>query len=264
MNRIEILRQLQDDDLLALARGIQAGRLRPPFTTIALQRYLVGTACDGLAGALQELFEDGLKPEHLALFLETLAADRKDRGSVLDLLDLVSTGPEVPGTDNRDTSVVVRELFATARKYVLVAGYAVYQGQQIFLALAEQLDTNPALKVKMFLDVQRHPTDTSKDSEILARFSHRFRTKEWPGQRLPEVYYDPRSLERDSAKKASLHAKCIVVDNKQAFISSANFTEAAQIRNIEIGTLIRSAPFAQRLARHFEALAGAGLLAHRK
>jgi phosphatidylserine/phosphatidylglycerophosphate/cardiolipin synthase-like enzyme len=80
------------------------------------------------------------------------------------------------------------------------------------------------------------------------RFSQKFRTREWPGSRLPEIYYDPRSLELDAEKRASLHAKCVVIDNKLAFVSSANFTGAAQERNIEIGVLIRSKSFAQRLA----------------
>lgn len=51
-----------------------------------------------------------------------------------------------------------------------------------------------------------------------------------------------------------------MVDGEYAFVSSANFTEAAQARNIEAGVLIRSKSFAQRLARHFEALAEAGVL----
>jgi hypothetical protein len=44
------------------------------------------------------------------------------------MIDLVTTGPEPGGITNRDTSVVVRELFAHAKESVLVVGYAVYQG----------------------------------------------------------------------------------------------------------------------------------------
>jgi phosphatidylserine/phosphatidylglycerophosphate/cardiolipin synthase-like enzyme len=76
---------------------------------------------------------------------------------------------------------------------------------------------------------------------------------------MPEVYYDPRSLETDGGQRSSLHAKCVVVDRSVAFISSANFTEAAQKRNIEIGVLIRSASFAERIDSHFDALAASGI-----
>ena len=112
----------------------------------------------------------------------------------------------------------------------------------------------------MFLNVQRPHGDSTRTSELLQRFAHRFRDQQWPGKRLPEVFYDPRSLEPEGAKRASLHAKCLVVDSRIAFVSSANFTEAAQERNIEVGVLIQSASLAQHLARHFLVLAEAGAL----
>jgi phosphatidylserine/phosphatidylglycerophosphate/cardiolipin synthase-like enzyme len=80
------------------------------------------------------------------------------------------------------------------------------------------------------------------------------------GERLPQLYYDPRSLDTEAVKRSSLHAKCVVVDRRVALVTSANFTEAAHKRNIEVGSLIRSERFAARLAGHFEALADAGLL----
>src|SRR5439155_23106298 len=114
--------------------------------------------------------------------------------------------------------------------------------------------------VRMFLDVQRGHGDTSAASEILRRFAQRFRHREWPGSRLPEVYYDPRSLDQEGTKRASLHAKCVVIDERVAFISSANFTEAAQVRNIEVGVLVRSTTLAQQLANHFATLADRHIL----
>jgi phosphatidylserine/phosphatidylglycerophosphate/cardiolipin synthase-like enzyme len=84
--------------------------------------------------------------------------------------------------------------------------------------------------------------------------------QEWPGGRLPELYYDPRSLDMEAIKRSSLHAKCIVADRRVAFVTSANFTEAAQTRNIEVGALIRDAAFAAQLAGHFDALVEAACL----
>jgi phosphatidylserine/phosphatidylglycerophosphate/cardiolipin synthase-like enzyme len=51
-----------------------------------------------------------------------------------------------------------------------------------------------------------------------------------------------------------------VVDRRTARVTPANFTEAAQERNIEAGALIRDERFAARLASHFDTLANAGLL----
>ena len=57
-----------------------------------------------------------------------------------------------------------------------------------------------------------------------------------------------------------MHAKCIVVDRQELFISSANFTEAAQNRNIKVGLLVRSASLADNLVRHFDTLVAEKLL----
>src|ERR1035441_5495481 len=81
----------------------------------------------------------------------------------------------------------------------------------------------------------------------------------WPTDRaLPEIYFDPRSLSIDAKQRAVLHAKCIVVDGQTAFVSSANFTEAAQERNIEVGVLVRSQIIAERLTTFFAALISTG------
>jgi phosphatidylserine/phosphatidylglycerophosphate/cardiolipin synthase-like enzyme len=112
----------------------------------------------------------------------------------------------------------------------------------------------------MFLDVRRPDCDSSSEAEIVRRFAARFREKDWPGTRMPELYYDPRSTDLDPSRRASLHAKCIVVDETQSFVSSANFTEAAQLRNIEVGLLVRSPALSRQLIQHFETLAAESLL----
>jgi phosphatidylserine/phosphatidylglycerophosphate/cardiolipin synthase-like enzyme len=52
----------------------------------------------------------------------------------------------------------------------------------------------------------------------------------------------------------------VVVDNEQAFVSSANCTEAAQTKNIEVGLYVRNRRTAQRLSDHFASLAAAGIV----
>jgi phosphatidylserine/phosphatidylglycerophosphate/cardiolipin synthase-like enzyme len=245
---------LTTEDLSQIAGGLRSGRLSPPFSSLLLRRYLSETLAGRVAIELQQLTSDGMDPRHLAACLEMLCADRRQRPLAEDLIDLVWTGPEAPGIVNRDTSVVVREMFHSARESVLVAGYAVYQGQVVFKELADRMDQIPALQVQMYLDIQRQPHDHASPSELVRQFGERFVRKEWPGRRLPKVYYDPRSLEEDYAKRASLHAKCVVVDREQAFVSSANFTEAAHTKNIEVGVHLRSSSFARRLAEHFETL----------
>lgn len=230
------LLQLADGDLLELAAVLRARRIAAPFTAMSVQRLIASPAAGMVAEELQRLADQGFQAEQIAAMLDLLVRDRCRRPKVEDVLDLVTTGPDVPGVTNRDTGVVVRGLFAYAQRSVLVAGYAVYQGREVFRALADRMADVPGLTVRMFLDVQRGPGDTSLASEIVKRFAERFKTREWPESRpLPKVFYDPRSLDLEANKRACLHAKCVVVDGEAVFVSSANFTEAAHQRNIELG-----------------------------
>ena len=63
--------------------------------------------------------------------------------------------------------MVVSDLFRKAEETILIAGYAVYQGQKVFHALAERMVERPALKVRMFLDIQRRPGDSSSSAEMV-------------------------------------------------------------------------------------------------
>jgi hypothetical protein len=257
---MDALISLTDADLNSLAGALRSGRLQAPYPVVAVQRCCPRPQAGEVAGRLQQLSGEGMEPQHLALLVETIVRTRERVPEPEDLVDLVWTGPETLGVTNRDTGVVVRELFGAAESEVLVAGFAVYQGRAVFKRLAERMEERPGLRVKLFLDVQRQPGDTSPGEEVGRRFAHRFRTQEWPGETLPELYYDPRSVDLEAVERSCLHAKGIVVDRLVALVTSANFTEAAQLRNIEVGALIRWPRFAARLVDHFEALASAGFL----
>jgi phosphatidylserine/phosphatidylglycerophosphate/cardiolipin synthase-like enzyme len=57
-----------------------------------------------------------------------------------------------------------------------------------------------------------------------------------------------------------LHAKGVVADNEAVFVISANLTEAAFDRNIELGLLVRDRALALSVSSHFRKLIGRGLL----
>ncbi|MGZ3386358.1 MAG: DISARM system phospholipase D-like protein DrmC [Isosphaeraceae bacterium] len=254
------LHLLSIDDLRQLAGALRSGRLSPPISALVVRRYVTDSMVDQITAELQQYLADGIQPRHVGDMLDIVADTLQCRHGVDDAIDLVWTGPEAGGIASRDTAVVVRELFQSARESVLVAGYAVYRGHTVFRSLAEQMDHLPNLQVRMFLDVRRQPGGLESETETVRRFSEHFVNEDWPGTRLPTVYYDPRSLELDHSSRASLHAKCIVVDDETAFVSSANFTEAAQLKNIEVGVIIKSPHFATHLSQHFDALAAEGVL----
>lgn len=253
--------KLSNTDLQTLIAGLRSKRISEPSSELQLSRVISASLVPTVAAGFSELASLGFTSEQAVAVLELLSKDRSAGQSSEPPIDLVTSGPEAPGISNRDTSVVVRELFAHAQTSVLVVGYAIYQGQRVFEALAKQMEENLDLDVKLFLNISRPDRDKTPSAILVSRYAQQFKDKQWPGAcRLPEVYYDPRSVADEEPVRSSLHAKCVVVDAKQVFVSSANFTEAGQQRNIEVGLKIESAWLAQRLTRHFQLLHEHGLV----
>lgn len=250
---IEPLRSLTPEALEALAGALEGGRLAPPYGPLALRTLVAESQRSPLGEALTRLDGAGFGPPQLAVLARALAAEKMaSRGAAAP--ELVWTGPELAGSASRETSVVAEELFRTARHQLLVAGFAVYQGRRVFAALAERMDREPALRVLMFLHVGRPHGDSSPAEQLIDAFRRRFESEEWPGKRRPEVFYDPRSLEIGRGPRVALHAKCIIADDDAALITSANFTEAAQERNIEAGVLVHEPAVVRALKQQFESL----------
>jgi phosphatidylserine/phosphatidylglycerophosphate/cardiolipin synthase-like enzyme len=249
--------QLTCADLRALASAAKAGRLAQPYSPVALGRLLEAAVVRCTADELEQL---GLAPELLGPALSLLADEREAAGRRSGGVELVWTGPELPGARSRDTVVVVRELFASAQSTVLVAGFAVHQGKEVFETLARRMTEVPALKVRLFLNIARPQGSRDLEHEIVRDFVSQFREKNWPNDTPPEIYYDPRALAEDYRARAVLHAKCIVVDDRRAFVTSANLTAAAQEKNIEAGLLVEDSGLARSLRTQFEDLVAAAVL----
>ena len=255
-----LLRKIPSATLRSLAESIHSGRLLPPFTSLSLQRYISPSECAGLAEELQFLCSGGLQSPQLVHVLGLLADVKAASEQITEQIEFVWSGPEMPGAASRDTSVVVRELFSNAESSVLIAGFAISHGNEIFRALAERMISVPTLTVRMFLNVPRDDNDRSSNDEILHSFYLTFKNKHWPWAKYPEVFYDPRALETNSSRRASLHAKCLVIDRKMCFVTSANFTESGQARNIEVGVLFEDRNLASSVHDQFESLVTYGLL----
>jgi len=237
--------------LRALADAFGTGRLGASASRLTISRVC---ACpDTVVSDITRLLGEGLAPAHMALLLDARADAVEALNGGANPIELVWTGPETSASYSRDTSVVVRELFESAQRNVLVSTFVVRQGKTVFAPLAARMEAVPELRVRVFLHVGREWRDSRHESEILREFAASFRDN-WPGKRFPEVYYDPHALVADGHDRATWHAKCVLVDDEVAFVTSANFTEWAQHRNVEAGVLIREPHFAAQLKAQFEGL----------
>ena len=82
--------------------------------------------------------------------------------------------------------------------------------------------------------------------------------------RLPRAgaYYWPllRRPRGETGHYGAMHVKCLIADRKKALVSSANLTDYALEKNMELGLLVYG-PVAIRLAEHFDQLIIRGELA---
>ena len=237
--------------LRAFASALRSGQLAVPLSDFSLSKIVRCPA--SLVTELQSLASEGMAPTHLALLLDARADAVEARMAGASACELVWTGPESIASNSRDTAVVIDDIFSTACRSVLVSSYVVQSGNVVFRTLARRMQEMPALHARIFLHVARKPNDTRDDSELLREFSAGL-ASQWPGQRRPEVFYDPRTLSADRDVRASWHAKCVLADDEVAFVTSANFTEWAQERNVEAGVLVRSAQFTMQLRHQFDGL----------
>lgn len=239
-----------------LGMALKTGQLAAPYRETTL-RGLLGAGCDlsDLRDSLSELDKLGMSGEAIAKWIEMLG----QVSSSIQKPDVVWSGPEVSGLHARDTRQVYEELLSSAESSIWISTYAFFDGPRAFEVLARRMDACPDLKVVLLLNIQRSKGDTSAADQIVRRFADKFWTTEWPGGSRPHVYYDPRALD-DEGPGSVLHAKAVVVDDERAFVTSANLTEAALDRNVELGLLVKDRQLALTIAGHFQVLIDQRLL----
>lgn len=246
---MKTLLTLQPHELQLLASAVGEGRLAAPLSEVSVQRVLGRKPAPELLTALSNVLSKG---PAAALHL---AAEALARPSAPP--ELVWTGPDETN-QLRSTSTVVDQLLRQAKERVTLAGFVIVKGDEVFRALARRMDAEPALKVTLYLNVPA--VHGAEPDAAVSWFATEFREQVWPGNRLPVVYYDPRSLESNAKRRAVLHAKCVVIDGSSALVTSANFTPHAQLKNIELGVKLETPELAQRIEAQFDELVAKGTL----
>jgi phosphatidylserine/phosphatidylglycerophosphate/cardiolipin synthase-like enzyme len=240
-----------------LIDGLRSGHLRAPLSRNALIAFGVAGQLDSLSAVLS----GHSKPACLAI-LQTALAERQRAKRPTP--ELVWTGPEGAQAQARDTAVVLRELFESARKRVVLAGYSFKNAESVLQPLAHVMVTH-CVEVHFFVDVPQ-PERPQPDEEAYGQAQLKaFLQSNWPFKSPPpKLYCDRRALRpgwgSSDSTYCSLHAKCVSVDSRRAFVSSANFTLRGQDRNIETGVLIDDPHFAVQLDRQWMSLVDGGFV----
>ncbi|WP_437650368.1 phospholipase D-like domain-containing protein [Sorangium sp. So ce362] len=263
------LSAVTEQDLLALVAALDRGDVRAPMSETGLRANGFGHLVDALRPYLR------LDREGLHAVVGVVLAERRHRKA--PRLTLVWTGDDPGVSHSRHTRVLLSELFARAREHVLVAGYSIDHGAELFASLHRGM-ADHGVTAELFVDVdqlakrleqeakgagQSWPLvsapleaargNVARGQAVVALFYRLM----WPfGDPRPVVYFDPRTADRQSA--VSLHAKCVVIDHEYTLITSANFTDRGQTRNLEAGVAIEDRGFAASLERQWLNLVDAG------
>ena len=233
-----------------LAQALEAGFIAAPFTPASLRATIgVGGATAAVVEVLDRWERLGVPGSAKAAWLRSLDEAEGRRESP----EFVWSGHEVHGLHARKTRDALERSLAAAEVSVWLSTYTWFEGQKAFGPLADRMDAVPGLDVRLLLNIRRKRGDTTRADDLVRRFAQRFWETDWPGTRRPRVFYDPRSLAPEGPEGV-LHAKALVVDEALTFVTSANLTEAALDRNIEMGLLLRDRVFAATVIGHFRSL----------
>lgn len=191
---------------------------------------------------LRPLLEKSLKslggaaPLFAAVLSGLAAAGRRDRGQV----DLVWSGPSPDNAAGRSTYALAADVIDEADHHVVAATYSVSSSSPYVTALRRA--TARDVDVTVLVDPEH------QDGGVAALMAA------VPGGRFLRL--PPNAPGQWSA----MHAKFVVVDDTVAFVTSANFSDAAADRNLELGVLIEQPAVARSITLHVNSLVQQGML----
>ena len=184
----------------------------------------------------------------LAPMLEVALAAKRSRQTT----ELVWTGPSTPVVPVRRTEQVLCDLIRCAERRLTMTSFGIFQVPRLVEELEQALGRGVALRIILGDRESHSDQEIDRQRQQLGRVvATRAALLQWPADRRP----------RDERGHAGLmHVKVAVADSRVAFLTSANLTEAALERNMELGVLIRGAGMPASIERLIDALLESGEL----
>ena len=174
--------------------------------------------------------------------------DRQQR----EATELVWTGPRPVQTPTlRRLDQALYDLVLSAQRRILLVTFAAAKITRLKTALMEA--ATRGVSIRLILEFEDASAgQLSRDALSAFTGSVEYQA---------EIYYWPSAQRERNAhgKPGKLHAKCAVVDDA-VLVSSANLTDDAFNRNMEMGVLLRVPALAEQVNRHFTVLIEAGVL----
>lgn len=221
----------------------EAATALPHLTGILSKESLIKLK-RGLKGTLTTTRE-------LALALSSTAAGIETGKSIPDI-QLVWTGPDIPKISPRDTLPQMLEMIGRAEQSILLVTFAAFKAKVIMEALEAALARGVMLMVIV---------ESANDSGGQLSYNA---SKAFPKSLITSgcmwfwpIAKRPKNL---NGMPGKLHAKCLVIDDAEFLVSSANLTDDAMERNIEVGIRCLNTKVALQIKAKFFAMSATGNL----
>ena len=172
-------------------------------------------------------------------------------GQKNSVADFIWTGPSNGRFPVRRIDQVLYDLIAVAQRRILLVTFAAHR----IAHLCQHLSAAVVRGVELTLIVER---EDESEGQLSVGALRAFR--ELPLESTRVLYWPIENRERNQAgRPGKLHAKCAIVDST-AIIGSANFTDDAFNRNMELGVILREPTLVEALSSHFDELQRKGAL----
>jgi phosphatidylserine/phosphatidylglycerophosphate/cardiolipin synthase-like enzyme len=229
----------------ALAGALEQGQIT--FASgVGDLRFHLKLTDDALRNVQQLIIESqelGFSEDQTALLLRSHLSLREALETEMTPTELVWTGDETGGIGVRTTMAVFSEMLNTAEKSVLIVAYSVWVGSGPGNLLIQKLAGLSSKGVDVTFVVDQRYQDGRNLLEL---------RRAWPVKRRPPTVY---SWKDEDDVIAKLHAKVVIVDNKDLLVTSANLTGHGLEGNLEFGLRVRGRTAAQA-GDHFDRLLG--------
>lgn len=182
------------------------------------------------------------RPSDLAPMLEVALAAKR----LAPTTELVWTGPATTVVPVRRTEQVLCDLIRFTERRLTIASFGVFQIPRLVGELELMLQRGVALRIVLGDRESASKSLIERQlSQLGAVVTGQALILQWPTEQRP----------RDDQGHAGLmHMKVAVADSQIAFLSSANLTEAAFERNMELGILIRGGEIPGSIEQLIDAL----------
>lgn len=155
-------------------------------------------------------------------------------------IELVWTGPTTNTVPIRHTEQVLLEMINAAQSSIFMVSFVAYTVDSIVRALNTAVDRSVQVNIML---------------ESASNFGGRLtidsvaKMREAVPMAFVYVWDSKAKHDHSVGGKAVVHAKCIVADAKNAFLTSANLSAAALERNLEAGVLVNGGILPKQLER---------------